>query len=177
MKETRLTQIVKNISMPTQMADELLKNCTNQKPAGSALLMRSRLIAAAIAIILLAGISTTSYAAYNLYQIKNVDVFFETDISNELLMDIGEKLSAMDGIYSVRYVSADEAWENFKLVYFDDDPGLAEQFTENPLKDSSSYRVTIKLEADTDEVRDLIGQLDGVRKVSNLYESREQLNH
>lgn len=176
MKDTRLTQVVKNITIPSKMAGELLENCTRQKPAGSALLMRSRLIAAAVAIALLAGISTTSYAAYNLYQVKNVDVFFETDISDELLTNIGEHLKTMDGIYSVRYVSADEAWENFKLVYFDDDPSLAEQFTENPLKDSSSYRVTIKLDANTDEVRDQISQLDGVRKVSNLYESREQSN-
>lgn len=171
MKETKLTKAVKNITMPNQMADELLANCTSVKPAGSALLMRSRFIAAAIAIALLAGISTTSYAAYDLYHVKNVDVFFETDISDAQLAAIGKKLEAMDGIYSVRYVSADEAWDTFKQEYLGDD--LAAQFDENPLKDSSSYRVTIKLDADTDYVRDQISQLSGVRKVTNLYESRE----
>lgn len=174
MKETKLTKLVKNITMPDKMADELLENCISQRPARSSLLLRSRLAAAAIALALLAGISTTSYAAYNLYQVKNVDVFFEADISAEQLAAIGEKLNAISGIYSVRYVSADEAWDTFKLQYLDD--GLAEQFTENPLKDSASYRVTIRLDADTEQVRDLISQLEGVRKVTNLYESRELSN-
>lgn len=175
MKETKLTQVVKSITMPTQMADVLLENCTRQKSAGSTIPIRSRLTVAAIALILLAGISTTSYAAYNLYQVKNVNVFFEKDISAQQLTAIEDTLKTIDGVYSIRYVSADEAWDNFKLEYLDE--SLAEQFTENPLKDSSSYRVTIKLDADTDEVRDQISQLEGVRKVSNLYESKEDSNH
>ncbi|NBJ93063.1 cell division protein FtsX [Parablautia muri] len=174
MKETKLTQVVKNITMPAQMADALLENCTHQKPAGSTLLIRSRLAAAAIALALLTGISTTSYAAYNLYQVKNVNVFFEKDISVQQLIAIEDILNTIDGVYSVRYVSADEAWDNFKLEYLDE--SIAGQFTENPLKDSSSYRVTIKLDADTDEVRNQISQLEGVRKVSNLYESKEDSN-
>ncbi|RKI91375.1 hypothetical protein D7V94_10795 [Parablautia intestinalis] len=170
MPEKELTRQVKNITMPPRMRDELLTNCTRPRPARSTLLMRSRLAAAAIAIALLAGVSTTSYAAYNLYQVKNVDVFFEADISDKQLTTIGEKLDAMDGIYSVRYVCADEAWHTFKQEYLDE--SFAAQFTENPLKDSASYRVTIRLDADTDDVRDRISQLEGVRKVSNLYESR-----
>ena len=113
MPEKELTRQVKNITMPPRMRDELLTNCTRPRPARSTQLMRSRLAAAAIAIALLAGVSTTSYAAYNLYQVKNVDVFFETDISDKQLTTIGEKLDAMDGIYSVRFVCAVEAWLTF----------------------------------------------------------------
>lgn len=176
MDETRLNELVKNITMPSQMADELLENCTRQKPAHSSLLKRSKLAAAAIAIALLTGVSTTSYAAYNLYQLKNVDVFFETDISEEQFDDIGKALSAMDGIYSFRYVSADEAWDTFKADYLDE-LSLGDQFTENPLKDSASYRVVIRLDADTEQVREQISELEGVRKISNQYESRGNGNH
>ena len=48
MKETKLTKLVKNITMPDKMADELLENCISQRPARSSLLLRSRLAASAI---------------------------------------------------------------------------------------------------------------------------------
>lgn len=50
---------------------------------------------------------------------------------------------------------------------------IAVQFTENPLKDSSNYSVTVKLDADTAAIREQITKPDGVRLVNDRNELRE----
>lgn len=78
----------------------------------------------------------------------------------------------MDGVYAIRFISGDEAWNTFSGKYLTEE--LIASFTENPLADSSSYRVTVSLRADTKEIRSRIEQLEGVRKTSNLYELDER---
>ena len=46
-------------------------------------------------------------------------------------------------------------------------------FEENPLKDSFNYRVTVKLDADTKEIRGCIEQICGVRRVNDLSEMKQ----
>ncbi|MDE6204295.1 MAG: permease-like cell division protein FtsX, partial [Lachnospiraceae bacterium] len=88
---------------------------------------------------------------------------------------IGDELNNIPGIYSVRFVSADEAWNDFQRSFFSDmDEDITASFTENPLKDSFNYDVIVELNADTKAVRDQIAQLDGVRHISNLKEEKTQ---
>lgn len=54
--------------------------------------------------------------------------------------------------------------------YFADDPELAQEFDENPLEDSFNYKLTVELSANTKEVREAIGKVEGVRMVSDLSE-------
>lgn len=171
MNEKKFINVVQKITMPEQMAENLMHDCMNLKQtgrAGAALLKRTRLTAAAIMAALLVGISSTSYAAYHIYQIKNLNVFFDSDITQERIDEIGREINDISGVYSVRFVNADEAWETFQKTYLEDMDDLAVQFSENPLKDSYSYRVKVKLDSNTDVVRDLLEQLAGVRLVSNL---------
>ncbi len=170
MQEKELSNVIKNIKMPGQVARELTENLSRSKPTGSRLLLRSRLAAAALIAVLAVSIGTTSHAAYSLYQTKNVNVFFVEGISAEQMADIKEALEDMPGISAVRFISADEAWQTFQQEFL---PDLGAQFPENPLKDSYNYQVTIRLDADTQEVRRQIEQLDGVRLVSDLRETRE----
>ncbi len=78
---------------------------------------------------------------------------------------------AMEGIYAVRFISAEEAWESFATEYLTDE--LKAAFPENPLTDSFNYQVTISLNANTKKVREQINRLEGVRHTSNLYELKE----
>lgn len=163
------TDTIESLTMPKQMAENLTENCMKSKHTGNFLFRYSKLTAAAIIALLLTVVSTTSYAAYDLYQIKNLDVFFDSNISQEQINIIGKEIEGIDGVYQIRFVSADEAWTTFQREYLTDE--LAAQFTENPLADSYSYRVIVKLNADAGEIIQQISQLDGVRHVTNLKNS------
>ena len=77
----------------------------------------------------------------------------------------------MDGIVSVRFVSADDAWKDFAENYLPEE--LAASFDTNPLADSANYEVTVGLGADTQAVREQILQLAGVRRLADRYEQKE----
>lgn len=106
---------------------------------------------------------------------KNLKVFFEAGITQERIDAIGQELNSIPGIYSVRFVSADEAWSDFQKNFFSDmEEDFAASFTENPLKDSFNYDVIVELKADTNAVRDQIAALDGVRHITDLKEEKSQ---
>ena len=103
------------------------------------------------------------------------------DLSQEDINRIGQEISGICEIsdcqsVSLRYVSGDAAWEEFKATYFTDENGeemteLTEAFSENPLADSFNYEVSVRMNADTQAVRDRISRLPGVRKVTTVREA------
>ena len=71
-----------------------------------------------------------------------ITVFFEEDATDEQKEEIGAQLEEHEGVAEVKYVSADEAWEEFQKEYFGDNPELAEGFKDdNPLASSDNYEV------------------------------------
>lgn len=170
-KMEELKRAVTSITMPKQTAQDLLEGCLSQNRTASQRFRYPKWIAAALAIVLFTAVGTTSYAAYNLYQTKNLTVFFDYGITEDQINAIGKELNAMPGIYSLHFTSSDEAWEELRLEYLPEE--IAMQFTENPLKDSSNYTVTVKLDADTTAIREQIAKLDGVRLVNDRNELRE----
>ena len=63
-----------------------------------------------------------------------VTVFFDEGISQEDMDAIGEKIRGRDEVSDVVFVSAEESWEQYKEIYFKDNPQLAEGFADdNPL--------------------------------------------
>jgi cell division transport system permease protein len=116
-----------------------------------------------------------------------ITVFFDEGISDARIEQIGEELEAREEVSSIRFVSAEEAWDNFKEDYFGDNAELAEGFkNDNPLASSASYEVFMKVADDEDKAditselrqdekslsekqKDLVAfaeSLDGVRKVN-----------
>lgn len=172
MKEEKWINAIEEITMPENMKEELLHNCQNKVRTRNPLFRYSRLITAAAAVIaILITMSFPVYAAYDLHQTKNLAIFFEEGISYEGIRTIGNALSEMKEISSVSFINPDEAWAEFSKEYLDE--ALTASFSENPLKDSANYRVTVKLNADTEKVRNKIEQIAGVRKITNLYELDE----
>ena len=84
---------------------------------------------------------------------------------------IGEELKQISGITSCHFISGDEAWDAFREAYLNDD--IADTFTENPLQDSFNYRLSVRLNADTQAIRDEISQINGVRLIQNLSELKQ----
>lgn len=168
MNETTFAAAVSALTMPETMKRELLNGCQEKRRTKNLFFRYSKLAATAATAVLILTAAIPSYAAYDLYHTKNVTVFFEEGVSQEEIDAIGAALRAMNGVSSVEFITADEAWNTFATEYLTED--LAASFTENPLADSSNYHVTISLTADTEKIRERIGQLTGVRHTSDLYE-------
>lgn len=110
-----------------------------------------------------------------------ITVFFDEEATDEQIQKIGKELKARDDVSEVKYISAEQAWEDFQKDYFGDNLELAEGFKDdNPLANSDNYEVYMKT---TDNSQDLIARskslsstqqdlvkfaqsLDGVSKVN-----------
>lgn len=120
------------------------------------------------------------------YMVKNAEsnmtitVLFQEGIQEETLDRIQEKLEERPEVKDIRYISAEEAWENFKGEIFKDHEEYADTFKDdNPLADSASYEVTTKRIEDQTELVQYIKTLEGVRQVNSAehtVESLETLN-
>ena len=65
-------------------------------------------------------------------------VFFDEDITDARIEEIGDMIKRRAEVSKVNFVSADEAWEGFKADYLGD---YSDGFLENPLEDLSNYEV------------------------------------
>ena len=111
-----------------------------------------------------------------------ITVFFDEKASKTQISQIKDKISSRDDVGEIVYVSADEAWEEYKKEYFGDHQELAEGFkNDNPLAGSDHFEVYMKTEsngkgsiasrsktlaATQKELVDYAKSLDGVRKVN-----------
>ena len=89
-----------------------------------------------------------------------VTVFFDEGTTQEQIDEIGQQIQARPEVAAVEYVSADDAWESFKKVYFEGNESVAESFAgDNPLVNESSYSIYMN---------DVSMQqsLEGIRKVN-----------
>lgn len=190
MNEKDLMRIKESFIMPSAMVDALTEGCTvsgnhhkdcrrfslRPRSANSRVCSaRYRGVYAAAALFCILAIGSTSLA-YNVYQEKQLAVFMEPYLSQAEIDYIGQEIAGIGGISSCQYVSGDEAWEEFKAAYFTDENGremkeLIGDIKENPLADSFNYRVSVRMNADTQTVRDQIGRLPGVRKVTTVREA------
>lgn len=95
-----------------------------------------------------------------------ISVFFEKGISDENIKLIGEQIRLREEVNTMDFVSADEAWQQFAKENYDDYEAAMEAFAgDNPLKDSASYKITLKDLSNQAEFVQYLKGLDGVRKV------------
>ncbi len=111
-----------------------------------------------------------------------ITVFFDDDVTQNQIDDIGDALKGRDDVSEVKFVSADAAWDKFKDEYFGENADLADGFkNDNPLAGADNYEVYMKtIEGDNSSLtvrskslastqQDLVKfakGLDGVRKVN-----------
>lgn len=95
-----------------------------------------------------------------------ITVFFEEDLSKEEKVKVGEDIESISYVSEVKYISAEEAWENYKKTSLK--PELIETFGEdNPLADSDSYTVYVKKIEKQADIVSKIKEIRGVRKVNS----------
>lgn len=93
----------------------------------------------------------------------SVTIFFDEDISEERVVEIGSMVEARTEVDHVHYVSADEAWESFKGEYLGE---YADGFTENPLEDSDNYEIFLRDASLQDSLVGYLETVDGIRLIN-----------
>ncbi len=111
----------------------------------------------------------------DLEQKVGVTVFFDEGISEKKIESIGEKIRKLDHVTEVTYLSADDAWEQYKEEYLEGDTKLAEGFKDNPLANSASYTVLVDRIENQDAVVGKIRKISGVRKVNQSSQAAQNL--
>lgn len=103
-----------------------------------------------------------------------VTVFFQEDITLEEIESVGEGIYNRPEVAKMNYVSAEEAWEYFKTVYFEGDEDKAAGFEEdNPLANSANYEIYLKDVAMQD---DLVAYLQTIPEIRSIKESEAVAN-
>ena len=104
-------------------------------------------------------------------QSVGISVFFEENLSEKQIADIGKKIEKRDEVERIEYISAAQAWEDFKQENFSKTPELAESFgDDNPLAESASYAIYCK---DLERQSTLVKYLKNVKGIRRIKEADE----
>lgn len=95
----------------------------------------------------------------------SVTVLFDEGISDERIEEIGALIDKRPEVSKKNFISADEAWESFKVDYLGE---YADGFTENPLEDSASYEIYLN---DVSMQPALVSYLEGVEGIRTVNRS------
>lgn len=91
-----------------------------------------------------------------------VVVFFDEDITDNRLEEIGKMIERRPEVSKVDFISADAAWESFKEEYLGE---YSDGFLENPLAGSSNYEIYLNDVTRQSALVAYLENLDGVREV------------
>lgn len=103
-----------------------------------------------------------------------ITVFFDDGTTQNQIDAIGQEIAMRPEVSSFNYVSAEEAWEEYKLEYFDGDEAAAASFgTDNPLAGESNYEIYME---DISQQSSLVSYLEGLDHVSRVRQSEMVAN-
>ena len=103
-----------------------------------------------------------------------ITVFFDDGTTQDQIDAIGQEIAMRPEVSSFNYVSAEEAWEEYKLEYFDGDEAAAASFgTDNPLAGESDYEIYME---DISQQSSLVSYLEGLDHVSRVRQSEMVAN-
>ena len=96
-----------------------------------------------------------------------ITVFFDKELSEEEIMDIGSQISLRDEVREMNFVSAEEAWAEFQKEYLAGAEDLAAGFIDdNPLANMPSYEIFLKNVEQQGAFVSWLEQQPGVRRVN-----------
>lgn len=96
-----------------------------------------------------------------------VTTFFENDITDEQIADLKEIIGRRAEVSEIVYKSADEAWEEYQVIYFGDKAELAAGFKDdNPLANSASFSIYLNDSSMQNTLVSYLDKLEGIRQVN-----------
>ncbi len=103
-----------------------------------------------------------------------ITVFFEEDTTQERIDQIGYEIAQRPEVSRFNYISAEQAWEDYKLVYFEGNEDLAAAFgAEIPLANEASYELYME---DISQQQDLVTFLENLDNVRTVRQSETVAN-
>lgn len=112
------------------------------------------------------ALTNFKYVIKNAEQAVSVTVFFEKGTSDAEIKAIGDKIMLRAEVAKCEYISAEEAWENYKNTKLDEEQ-IASFGEDNPLKDSNNYVVYLNDVEMQDSLVKYISSIPGVRQVND----------
>ena len=104
-----------------------------------------------------------------------VTVFFDEGIEDSRIKAIGEDIKKRTEVRTINFVSAEEAWESFKDVYFEGNEEYAAGFLENPLANSANYEIYLNDISQQSGLVKYLENIDGIRDVKQSQSVAETL--
>lgn len=96
-----------------------------------------------------------------------ITVFFDEGISDEKIKEIGDLIHARAEVSNYNLITAEEAWESFKEIYFEGNEAAAESFAgDNPLANSASYEIYMNDISMQQVLVSYLESVDGIREVN-----------
>ncbi|MCH5263347.1 MAG: ABC transporter permease [Lachnospiraceae bacterium] len=108
-------------------------------------------------------VTNFQYIVKNAQQGVSVSVFFDDGLADSRIQQIGEMITRRTEVANVVYISADEAWAEFKKDYL---KGYEDGFTENPLIDSAHYDIYLSDVSMQQALVTYLVSMEGVRQVN-----------
>ena len=98
-----------------------------------------------------------------------ITVFFEEELSEAEIKVIGADIEKRTEVRELIFVSADEAWESFKDIYFEGNEQYAQGFSENPLANHANYEVYLN---DISQQKGLVSYIENIQGVREVKQSQ-----
>ena len=96
-----------------------------------------------------------------------ITVFFKEGMSEAEIRQLGQEIAGDSRVKRMSFTSAEEAWENYKKIYFAGNEKLAEGFADNnPLANSASYEIFLQESTNQQGFVLWLESIKGVRKVN-----------
>lgn len=113
-------------------------------------------------------VANFQYILDNVQESVSITVFFDEGLSEDDIHRIGNMIKVREEVAGVRYISAEEAWEEFQNDYFGDRAAeFLAGYPDNPLAKCANYEVFIN---DVERQADLvtyISSIEGVRDINH----------
>lgn len=103
------------------------------------------------------------YMVKSSQDIMCVTAFLEENTSDERVQEIYNMLEKRDDVREFRYLSADQAWEEYKIELGE----YAEDIKENPLYDCAHFEIYVEDVAQQQALVSFLENLENVRKVNS----------
>ena len=111
-------------------------------------------------------ITTFTSTVHSIEQGVSVTVFFDKGLSEGEIKSIGDQIAKRAEVSRMEYVSAEDAWNAFKAVYFEGKEDLAQGFAgDNPLANSAHYQIYLSDVSMQNSLVTYLKTIDGVREV------------
>ncbi len=94
-----------------------------------------------------------------------VTVFFDEDITDARIQEIGDMIRSRPEVASVEFVSASDAWEAFKVDYLGE---YADGYEgDNPLEGSENFEIYLRDVSKQTELVNYLGTVQGIREINH----------